>query len=236
MDDQDNPTTEVTVEQLRHALITFVVVRAPYTGRIGIVQRTPEQIEQDLYDHAMELRGLTTEELLNTLTFMIDYSEDVLQEARDLMEREKYYLASILYSTWIEHWLNDVLLAAAARRQTSNDEIERILRRATIRNKVTSLFPNFDLPPLSQAHVDLILQVADLRNDYVHYKWVARTHQEIQDRNQQLKEALLAFEETLSYFQSYRTQFAFGTTEASEAAIEIAIDRVLRRLHPGGVL
>jgi hypothetical protein len=77
----------------------------------------------------------------------------------------------ILYATWVEHWLNGILLTRALARKVPYEQAQGLLREASARAKYSWVWTLLDLPPLSLEDLLSLQRLSDTRNQYVQYKW-----------------------------------------------------------------
>jgi len=102
---------------------------------------------------------------------VLDYSRDLRAQARELTAAGQLVSPIILYATWVEHWLNGILLTRSLARKVPYEQAQSLLREASARAKYSWIWTLLDLPPLSREDVLRLQRLSDTRNQYVHYKW-----------------------------------------------------------------
>jgi hypothetical protein len=102
---------------------------------------------------------------------VIDFQPRLLASARLLSSRAHPIEAVILYATWMEHWLNSLLLTTMLRRDMTEAHALQLIRQANIEAKLSGLWSLVELPALQEEHVKRIKFLAEVRNEHVHYKW-----------------------------------------------------------------
>jgi hypothetical protein len=102
---------------------------------------------------------------------VLDFQRRLLASARQLALRPHPIEAVILYATWMEHWLNSLLLTTMLQRFMSEPHALQLIRQANIQTKLAGLWSLVELPPLPEMHVKRIEFLAEVRNEHVHYKW-----------------------------------------------------------------
>ncbi len=102
---------------------------------------------------------------------VLDYSRDLRAQARELAAAGQLVAPIILYATWVEHWLNGVLLTRLLTRKVPYEQAQGLLREASARAKYSWVWTLLDLPPLSREDLLRLQRLSDTRNQYVHHKW-----------------------------------------------------------------
>lgn len=119
-----------------------------------------------------EILGEVMELIDNTdFKFVLDYKDSILKHARKFHKDNEIELSYLLYATWFEHWINEVILILASKKELSNKESNEIIRNISIRGKYTWLLKLFEFKEIEEEHLKLIFKLAELRNGFVHYKW-----------------------------------------------------------------
>jgi hypothetical protein len=102
---------------------------------------------------------------------VLDYSRDLRAQARELTAAGQVVSPIILYATWVEHWLNGILLTRSLARKVPYAQAQSLLREASARAKYSWIWTLLELPPLSLEDLLRLQRLSDTRNQYVHYKW-----------------------------------------------------------------
>jgi hypothetical protein len=102
---------------------------------------------------------------------VLGYSRDLRAQARELTAAGHLVSPIILYATWVEHWLNGILLTRALARKVPYEQAQGLLREASARAKYSWVWTLLDLPPLSLEDLLSLQRLSDTRNQYVQYKW-----------------------------------------------------------------
>lgn len=103
--------------------------------------------------------------------FIVDHKDSVLQQARAFAQESATDFALMFYATWIEHWLNGMYAWQAKRSGTSGEDLLRKLRFGSMNKKMTSDWIATFGEELDTSWVNIMLEIADHRNSFVHYKW-----------------------------------------------------------------
>jgi hypothetical protein len=100
----------------------------------------------------------------------IDYTEGILKAARGA---EQAIVRLILYATWCEHWINGMLIDACQGKELHGDVATLLIRKLGPVEKASQGWNIVGLPEIDKADLQLLRQVFDARNRYVHYKFPA---------------------------------------------------------------
>ena len=135
----------------------------------------------------------------------IIYVDTLTKQAELLKEKEYYNIALALYAISIEHLLNDIISKALVLTEIKDNEITNIMR-LDIESKRTWLFPLLNLPRLSENTSNYIKKIFDKRNEFVHYKWKPKTHDEIEQETKEYKNLCEKSKIVIKNLKKYITQ------------------------------
>lgn len=150
----------------------------------------------------------------DNVLFIRDHTPDLLKRARAYRTEGDCYLACLLYATWAEHWINGLISTVGERRKLQPDETAQIIREAPLRAKLTWLLSLFGLPRIADRHRSSITRLMDLRNGFVHYKWMGRSEPADAQDEADLDRSLTNFEATVKYLQRYYSRVIFVGSKA----------------------
>ena len=103
--------------------------------------------------------------------FVHDLRQNWLEKAEREFKNKDYALSIILYSLYIEHWVNNLVVKSLREKDLSDTEIVTIIRETNMRGKFGWLLKILGLPPIDDDKKRHILAICEKRNSYVHYKW-----------------------------------------------------------------
>jgi len=83
----------------------------------------------------------------------------------------------IVYATWIENWLNMVIIVSMLKQNSSNTKIRDACDQG-IASKLTFLSTGLGLPQIPSELNEYVTKLARERNELVHFKWKGITLQE----------------------------------------------------------
>src|SRR5438445_2988171 len=116
-------------------------------GKITIKGKTVEEIRLDLAEYidkyVMRKRG--------DIPMVIDHTPSLLDQAKKFRRTGSIELSCILFATWIEHWINQVIRNQAVRTKIPETHIVSAIKETQLRGKITWLPIMLGLPPLGKA-------------------------------------------------------------------------------------
>jgi len=139
----------------------------------------------------------------------LDYRSKLLSHARQFFRSQDYQLSCLMFAIWTEHWVNGILDVRCDLLRIPEDERKDLIRTTQIVAKCTWLFRLLGVRPIPSIHLARIRMMADLRNAFVHYKWVAHDPDDMRANNEEkrrLLKALKDYEKTIKYLQNYETE------------------------------
>jgi hypothetical protein len=164
---------------------------------------------------------------------VLDHRDTIATQAKALADERRPLASLILYATWVEHWLNAVVVTTAIHRGIAPDLSEQIVRDAPLRAKLTWLLQLAGLPPLHEEHRKAIVSLTDLRNAYVHYKWSGRTPEELAQEEERLRQTVQRAEALLDYLREYEREHISGEMpQAAKRLFGVDIEAVRSGFRP----
>jgi len=142
--------------------------------------------------------------------FGINYTDSLLKEAKKYLSSNNYQLTIVLYATWIEHWINDIIQFAGIQKGLNNKEIISLIKSVNNESKYSWLLPLFDLPRISEPYKKKIKKVIDLRNSFIHYKWTTKTEEEMDKEDKEYEKACIDAVKIIKYLKTYKSKNIFN--------------------------
>jgi hypothetical protein len=192
-------------DRVSEVLVQRVVEGAIRSGRLDPLGKTESELRQEA---AVLLKQIANDEQA-VFEFVIDYTATLLKEARRAHREGHDEIAVILYATWIEHFLNQVVLNGTARKGLPAADGYQMLREINLKSKATWLLPLVGLRRISEAHVNVLVRLSETRNQYVHYKWKGIDEDEPHDAKR-LESLIEDAEKTITYLRRYERSVVFG--------------------------
>ncbi|MEF9934734.1 MAG: hypothetical protein RR620_14360 [Clostridium sp.] len=163
----------------------------------------------------LKVNEMTDKEILDeTLKFIeeaefkivLDYKCTILKQARLFCSEGKFELSCLLYATWFEHWINQIISILGHKKNLSENEINEIIRNISFRGKYTWLLKLFEFKEISNTHLNLIFRLIDLRNSFVHYKWKEKNN----DFKNEERFVMEKIEKTVKYLRNIENRYIYN--------------------------
>ena len=143
------------------------------------------------------------------IRMIADLRSTLLREARRYQASNSEQLSVIMYATWFEHWINNVVSTMAKRGGHSDQSATQMICDTSIRAKFTWLVSLLGLSPIKKQYADIIFSLAEHRNAYVHYKWEARPEQLDRKREQEIQGLLGKVSAVVNYLHRYENKHLY---------------------------
>jgi hypothetical protein len=168
-------------------------------GLLDVKGKTKLQIWEEVISYVKQ----------DEFSITVDYRSDLLRSARIFLPDRKY-IACILYATWLEHWINNLISFCLSSNKFKRTEVTEVIRNThPIMSKYTWLLKLLHYPKISEGHLLIIKQLSELRNSFVHYKWETVN----KESNARLDDVLAKVEKTVKYLQSYENKHIYKSTK-----------------------
>ena len=140
---------------------------------------------------------------------VIDHTVSLAAEARRHIQGGRFGMAQLLYATYIEHRLNDIISNLGQWRKMKSNDITNMLRNTSLESKATWVLLALGVKPIPERHLRPIRRLVEARNRFVHYKWRPETS-EPQRQHSADAENLKAAQQAIHYLNKRTTQLFFG--------------------------
>lgn len=191
--------TEEEVEKFGPILKRKVIETFVKHGLLNINEMTDREI-------AVEMLKLIEDAEFN---FVLDYKDSILKQARIFYRDGEVELSCLLYATWFEHWINEIISILGHRKNLNENEINEVIRHISFRGKYTWLLKLLDFKELNKIHINLIFRLTDLRNSFVHYKWKERNN----DFKNEEKFVMEKIEKTVKYIRNIENRYVYNNSK-----------------------
>ncbi|WP_329020344.1 hypothetical protein [Streptomyces sp. NBC_00690] len=138
-----------------------------------------------------------------------NHERDLKSQGDDFLGEGKHEFAILFYATWIEHWLNRIILLRATGKGTHPELATALIRSSRIELKMGRIWTSLEIPRFPKELARQVTRVMESRNAFVHYKWPSEddeTHSESINRTkleaqkaQQTVTELLGLEDSIFY-------------------------------------
>lgn len=144
---------------------------------------------------------------------VIDHRDTILRIAEQQNNEGHTELAVALYATCVEHTLNNIVQVECIKKKYDAKTNLDILRNVNLSGKCSWLFKLLGLPALKEEHIKTILNIADERNSYFHYKWKPDPDSnkiiDLKKRDEIHIEKINKIKSLIKYLKRYETQQQF---------------------------
>ncbi len=199
-------------DQIRDIVMTRLLEAGVAMGAIDLDGKDDLEAKAQV---AGFVNNLVSDEVEVCLT--VDFRDELLEEAGRKAADGSFQLAALLYATWMEHWINGIIVNACSRCGVGEANTKAMLRDIPLRGKLTWLMPLLGGQEIDDGHVAAVVNLTNYRNGFVHYKWHAAA-----EDDSGLEKAVERFQATVKHLVEYeRTHFWGNSREV--------IQRILKR-------
>ncbi|WP_433857393.1 hypothetical protein [Streptomyces kronopolitis] len=212
MDESDLPL----YESLGKRLSWGVVDRSVSSGAIDISEMTDEEVvsaalfgflnDTEPVDSANERDSDPSDSEVLVVT---DHSDGLLRKANEAVGSEEYWFAILFYATWIEHWINNILISLSCRSNVPAGVAVALVRSCGFNLKMKDVWTSLGAEPLEKEIMRTMAELMELRNGFVHYKWQARISSEKERQDQRVKEVALEGQKLIKILEEIEDQVLF---------------------------
>lgn len=147
-------------------------------GVLPLDQLTDEELDAKFSDAIWQF--LKAEQFDTALTF--DHTPKLLNAAVAAEDDHDLELCSLFYMLWIEHRINLIGRVMLRRHRVSDDDAVTIIRKLSIREKMTALWQVLGLPPVDTEIIRIATTIEEFRNAFVHFKWPSFPDLRVEDK------------------------------------------------------
>jgi len=147
-------------------------------GLLPLDQLTDEELDAKFSEAIWKF--LKADDFDTALTF--DHTPKLLNAAVAAENEHDLELSSLFYMLWIEHRVNMIARVMLRRRGVTDDEAVTIIRKLTIREKMTALWRVLGLKPVDPEVIGIATIIEEFRNAFVHFKWPSFPDLRVEDK------------------------------------------------------
>jgi hypothetical protein len=136
-----------------------------------------------------------------------DHRDSLLQKAEMFLKTNDLELAIVLYAMFFEHAINGVIVRTLEKKKIINKTKNEILRSASLKAKLTWVLELLNLPKFNEKHAKFILNIAEERNAFVHYKFNA--YHADKNIEEPLQTLLNDVKKSIRYIKNYDTKVIY---------------------------
>jgi len=135
---------------------------------------------------------------------VIDYTRDLLRTARQYAKEGNGLEALTFYATWVEHTLNGMIVSLGKRFHIQESLSLDLVRHTRVHEKLVWIHLLLQRRAPSRIHLLRLRQIADARNQFIHYKWRAEPEPRIDYRPQ-----FASAEKVVMYLKRFQNKHLF---------------------------
>ncbi|MDN3937093.1 hypothetical protein QWJ39_12325 [Arthrobacter sp. YD4] len=174
----------------------------------GVIDPTGMSAKEFRAAFVAEARAIVAED--GGFSVILDHQDSVLEQAQAFEASGKADFAITFYATWIEHRLNDMFIWKVKRLGKPQSEAVELIRLNSVKRKTGKVWTDTFGHELDTDIVATILDIADRRNAFVHYKWQAMGDEEMDDAKAEKAAVLAKTEPLVRQLIELRTDMVFG--------------------------
>lgn len=128
-----------------------------------------------------ELDLSTNTEKASKVQWSSNHERELKNQGDKFLDEGKHEFAILFYATWIEHWLNRIILLRAVGAGTNPELATALIRSSRIDLKMGRIWTSLEIPKFPKELARQVTRVMEYRNAFVHYKWPSEddeTHSE----------------------------------------------------------
>lgn len=157
-------------EELFTGLLLSIAKNLVGSGRLNPRGMSEPEFVAHLAAEVHELLGAGA---FKPMTVQISHLDSVLRRARAFAADGDFNFALVFYATWVEHWLNSMFAWRAQADGADDEAIGELIRDlGPFKERTGSRWRAAFGEPLED--VGLLRDLADVRNEFLHYKWTSR--------------------------------------------------------------
>lgn len=192
-------------------------------------------VDRCIANGQIDIEGMTDEEVVNTILsdflnesepddsaseptisssgddiYMVtDHSEGLLRKGTEAMDSEEYWFAILFYATWVEHWINNILISLSRRSNVPEGVAVALVRSCGFNLKMKDVWTSLGATPIEKDVMRSMTELMELRNGFVHYKWQARIISDKELQDQRVKDVAVEGQKLITILQEIENQVLF---------------------------
>lgn len=197
----DNKTDKTKNKLLESAVKSFFAA--------GLMTEEDIKSKESALDAVLKVMNNGSEEKIDEIR--IDHRDTLIEYAETFYKTKQYYLTKVFYATYFEHSINSLIDLYCNRNMIDNQTKKEIIRSLSIKSKFTWLLTLLKFPTIKEKHLKVILNVADDRNAFIHYKWIGMpdaqlNSEEVNKKEQDTINELNKIKKTVTYLKTYENK------------------------------
>jgi hypothetical protein len=139
-----------------------------------------------------------------------DHCDDLLKKAACAMHADEHRFAILFYATWLEHWVNNVLMSLSVRSGVPEGVAVALVRSCSFHVKIKDVWTSLGAAHLEKAHIRMMTDLMEFRNGFVHYKWQSRSVSDKDAYDQRVEEVAVSAQSLVTILEELEDQLLFS--------------------------
>lgn len=198
---REKTNRETLLNDIGKHLIPQIALQLVRDEVISVEGKTNDEIATEVISH---LKAMISKKSAN-FVIGVDHTTDLLRQARKFLRQKQAEQSALYYATFFEHRINWLIVQICNSKRIEDKAIKQILRDTNMKAKCTWVLSLLGHKPLSDKNLKAVLDIAELRNAFVHYKWPVE-HDDTTDRiatNKQIQTKLERAEGVIRYLKRF---------------------------------
>lgn len=115
--------------------------------------------------------NISKKENANKVQWSSNHEPRLKSQGDKFLDEGKWEFATLFYATWIEHWLNRIILLRAIGTGVPQELATELIRSSQIEHKMGRIWRGLEIPRFPRELTRQVTRVMECRNAFVHYKW-----------------------------------------------------------------
>ncbi|MFF2641061.1 hypothetical protein ACFVUB_14570 [Streptomyces niveus] len=139
-----------------------------------------------------------------------DHCGDLLKKATAAMRADEHWFAILFYATWLEHWVNNILMSLSVRSGTPEGVAVALVRSCGFNLKIKDVWTSLGAAPIDKAQIRIMTDLMEFRNSFVHYKWQSRSVSDEGTYDQRVEEVAKTAQSLVTTLGNLEDQLLFS--------------------------
>ncbi|MFI0788630.1 hypothetical protein ACH4Q6_23900 [Streptomyces lydicus] len=139
-----------------------------------------------------------------------DHCGDLIEKAEKAVLANEHWFAILFYATWLEHWVNNVLISLSVRSGVPEGVAVALVRSCSFNLKLKDIWTSLGATPIEKVHMRAMTELMEFRNGFVHYKWQSRSIAEKAAYDQRVEEVAKSGQALVTTLEDLEDQLLFS--------------------------
>ena len=188
-------------ERIARLVINDIAEQLFLSGKITTNNKTEKEISDQIFKH---VKGILRRKVEISIT--TNYTQTLLKKARKEFKSKNFEMSALFYATYFEHHINMIIVNACRKKNLQNDEIVQILKQNNLFAKSSWLLKILCGKQLLRKHSVTINEISDIRNAFIHYKWLPDRDEKDKENKKKIDKA----ESVVKYLKRFESNIVFS--------------------------